>query len=86
MAKKRVHEIAKEKGISSKEVLAVLQGAGIDVALVHFTAPTIHAEFDGTITLELINLGPLDIAWHRMAIGAVASSPPSAKRFMLCSL
>jgi translation initiation factor IF-2 len=31
MAKKRVHEIAKEKGISSKEVLAVLQGAGIDV-------------------------------------------------------
>src|SRR3954466_4618458 len=23
--------------------------------LVHFTAPTIHSEFDGTITLELIN-------------------------------
>ena len=31
MAKKRVHEIAKEKGISSKEVLAVLQAAGLDV-------------------------------------------------------
>jgi translation initiation factor IF-2 len=31
MAKKRVHEIAKEKGISSKEVLAVLQKAGLDV-------------------------------------------------------
>ncbi|MFL5866973.1 MAG: translation initiation factor IF-2 [Thermoleophilaceae bacterium] len=31
MAKKRVHEIAKEKGISSKEVLAVLQEAGLDV-------------------------------------------------------
>src|SRR5688500_6249909 len=30
MAKKRVHEIAKEKGISSKEVLAVLQAAGVD--------------------------------------------------------
>jgi len=29
---------------------------------VHFTAPTIHAGFSGTITLELINLGPLDIA------------------------
>lgn len=29
--------------------------------LVHFTAPTIHAGFSGTITLELINLGPLDI-------------------------
>jgi len=32
--------------------------------LVHFTAPTIHAEFAGTITLELINLGPLDIALY----------------------
>ena len=31
MAKKRVHEIAKEKGISSKEVLAVLQAAGLNV-------------------------------------------------------
>src|SRR3954466_399917 len=31
MAKKRVHEIAKEKGIPSKEVLAVLQEAGLDV-------------------------------------------------------
>jgi dCTP deaminase len=29
--------------------------------LVHFTAPTIHAGFSGTITLELINFGPLDI-------------------------
>ncbi|HKF79450.1 MAG TPA: translation initiation factor IF-2 N-terminal domain-containing protein, partial [Thermoleophilaceae bacterium] len=31
MAKKRVHQIAKERGISSKEVLAVLQKAGLDV-------------------------------------------------------
>ena len=31
MAKKRVHEIAKEKGIPSKEVLAMLQKAGFDV-------------------------------------------------------
>lgn len=30
--------------------------------LVHFTAPTIHAGFSGTITLELINFGPLDIS------------------------
>ena len=29
MAKKRVHEIAKERGISSKEVLAILQKAGL---------------------------------------------------------
>ena len=31
MAKRRVHEIAKERGISSKEVLAVLQAAGLNV-------------------------------------------------------
>ena len=31
MAKKRVHEIAKEKGIPSKEVLQILQKAGFDV-------------------------------------------------------
>src|SRR5437762_12871869 len=31
MAKKRVLEIAKERGISSKEVIAVLQKAGLDV-------------------------------------------------------
>jgi dCTP deaminase len=29
--------------------------------LVHFTAPTVHAGFEGTITLEIINLGPFDI-------------------------
>ncbi len=28
--------------------------------LVHFTAPTIHAGFEGTITLEMINFGPMD--------------------------
>ena len=26
--------------------------------LVHFTAPTIHPGFNGTLTLEIINLGP----------------------------
>jgi dCTP deaminase len=25
--------------------------------LIHFTAPTVHAGFDGTLTLEMINLG-----------------------------
>jgi dCTP deaminase len=29
--------------------------------LVHFTAPTIHPGFEGTITLEIINLGPARI-------------------------
>nr|MBA2764408.1 translation initiation factor IF-2 N-terminal domain-containing protein [Thermoleophilaceae bacterium] len=31
MAKKRVHEIAKQRGMPSKEVLKVLQAAGLDV-------------------------------------------------------
>lgn len=29
--------------------------------LVHFTAPTIHAGFEGTITLELLNHGPMPL-------------------------
>jgi dCTP deaminase len=32
--------------------------------LVHFTAPTIHAGFNGTITLEIINLGPIDFLMY----------------------
>ncbi|MBF0568171.1 MAG: dCTP deaminase [Nitrospirae bacterium] len=32
--------------------------------LVHFTAPTIHADFSGTITLELMNLGPFPITLY----------------------
>ncbi len=32
--------------------------------LVHFTAPTIHSGFSGTVTLELINLGPCNIALY----------------------
>lgn len=35
--------------------------------LVHFTAPTIHAGFSGTITLELINLGPCNISLYPQA-------------------
>jgi dCTP deaminase len=32
--------------------------------LVHFSAPTIHAGFSGTITLELFNHGPLGISLY----------------------
>jgi dCTP deaminase len=32
--------------------------------LVHFTAPTIHAGFNGTITLELYNMGPINISLY----------------------
>lgn len=30
--------------------------------LVHFTAPTVHPNFKGTLTLEMINLGPYTIS------------------------
>ena len=33
--------------------------------LVHFTAPTIHAGFSGTIALEMMNLGPAPIRLSR---------------------
>jgi dCTP deaminase len=29
--------------------------------LIHFTAPTVHPGFNGHLTLEMINLGPVDI-------------------------
>jgi len=32
--------------------------------IVHFTAPTIHAGFEGYITLEMINLGPATITLY----------------------
>lgn len=32
--------------------------------LVHFTAPTIHSGFEGTITLEMMNFGDYAIALH----------------------
>lgn len=35
--------------------------------LVHFTAPTIHAGFSGTITLELMNFGPFTISLYPSA-------------------
>ncbi len=34
--------------------------------LIHFTAPTIHAGYAGPITLEIINLGPVDFLLHPM--------------------
>ena len=37
--------------------------------LVHFTAPTVHAGWDGPLTLEMINLGPASITlWYEQPI------------------
>lgn len=52
--------------------------------LVHFTAPTIHAGFSGTITLELINLGSYGFLLYpemfvcQLVIEEVKGSPASA--------
>lgn len=49
--------------------------------LVHFTAPTIHAGFEGKVTLELINLGALPILLYpssyicQLVIEEVAGTP-----------
>ena len=44
MAKKRVHEIAREKGIPSKEVIAKLQAAGLDVKAAASSVDEAHVE------------------------------------------
>ncbi|HTU66530.1 MAG TPA: dCTP deaminase [Steroidobacteraceae bacterium] len=52
--------------------------------LVHFTAPTIHAGFSGTITLEIINLGTFDFLLSpgmfvcQLIIEEVRGTPASA--------
>lgn len=50
--------------------------------VVHLTAPTIHAGWHGNITLEIVNLGPLDMVLNEgdavaQLIIARISSPPS---------
>ena len=59
-----------EKGMQTRrEVLGDEHVDRAIAATTDFTAPTVHSGFAGTITLELINLGPLDILLHpRMPI------------------
>jgi translation initiation factor IF-2 len=64
MAKKRVYEIAKERGVSSKELLEALRAAGVDVKA---AASTI----DESAALEVISR-------DGAAIGTKASAAPSA--------
>ena len=53
MANKRVHEIAKEQGISSKDLLAVLQAAGM-------TAKAAASSVDESVALEALRRGAGD--------------------------
>lgn len=53
--------------------------------LVHFTAPTIHAEYEGTITLELLNHGPMPLTLRpglaicQLVVETVRGEPDSKK-------
>jgi dCTP deaminase len=56
--------------------------------LIHFTAPTVHAGFDGTLTLEMINLGNVGIALFegmsicQLILESVVGAPqPHASQF-----
>src|SRR5262249_55912295 len=59
--RERVHLPIREEG---KTLAARVEGKSSRARcglLVHFTAPTVHAGFEGTITLEMINLGAYPI-------------------------
>ncbi len=85
MAKKRVHEIAKERGISSKEVLAVLQSAGFDVkaAASSVDENDIAAAFDGGEGAKKDKpkpaKAPAKTAAATKSGGAAAAAKPAAK-------
>jgi translation initiation factor IF-2 len=70
MTKKRVHEIAKEQGLASKDLLAKLKAAGID-------AKTASSSVEEAAALNALNGGSTATA-TAPANGAAASAPPPA--------
>ena len=52
------HPINKERGVCLAARIEGRSSVARCGVLVHFTAPTIHPGFEGTLTLEIINLGP----------------------------
>lgn len=49
--------------------------------VVHFTAPTIHANWDGNVTLEIANLGPFTFVLKegdplaQLTVATISSAP-----------
>ncbi|MGH2963364.1 MAG: translation initiation factor IF-2 N-terminal domain-containing protein, partial [Solirubrobacterales bacterium] len=66
MAKKRVHEIAKQQGLTSKEVLAALNAAGVEATA---AASSVEEE----VALKALSSG------KRSAAGDGAKAAPEAK-------
>ena len=83
MAKKRVHEIAKARGLTSKEVLAKLQDAGVDVtAAASSVEEAVAAKVldDGAPAANPADAPPEDAAPKRAPAPADASSRASPTR------
>ena len=71
MSKKRVHEIAKEQGLASKDLLAKLKAAGID-------AKTASSSVEEAAALKALNGGSTTTATATApANGAAAPAPPA---------
>ncbi len=77
MAKKRVHEIAKERGIPSKEVLAKLQAAGFNVkaAASSVDENDIAVAFDGAPRKDAGNGADADAAEAATPAPAAKAAP-----------
>jgi len=73
VAKKRVHEIAKERGLSSKEVLEALRSAGVDVKA---AASSVEEE---VAVRALANGGEADAPAPDPDAGRAAAAKPGAK-------
>ena len=65
MSKKRVHEIAKEHGVSSKELLEKLKAAGVE-------AKAAASSVDETVALKALGAGGSD--------GTARGAPERARR------
>ena len=74
MSKKRVHEIAKEHGLSSKELLAKLHAAGVE-------AKAAASSVDEAVALEALGDGPAGAAASSNGGSSASAAPakPAAK-------
>ncbi len=74
MARKRVHEIAKARGLTSKEVLAALNAAGIEAK----AAASSVEEADAARALEAANGGGAPAAKQEAAVKAGSKQAPAS--------
>ena len=71
MSKKRVHEIAKQQGLSSKELLEKLNAAGVE-------AKAAASSVEEAVALKVLDVGAAEGASSPNGAPAAASTPPSA--------